>query len=64
MENKAKHFARLVLGIHLLLLVGLITGVLFAVHEVYEQTRGQVLRQAGNAQELLAAQTADGIESF
>lgn len=64
MEHKAKHFVRLVLGIHLILLVALLTGIYFAVREVYDQTRRQVLDQVANAQELLAAQTADGIESF
>src|SRR4051812_41062497 len=64
METKAKHFARIVLAIHLLLLVGIIAGVFFASREIYEQTREQALRQTAHSQELLTAQTADGIETF
>ena len=63
MESKTGNFAGVVLGIHLLVFVLLITGVFFASKEVYEQTRAQALQQSAHSQELLTAQTAEGIET-
>ena len=63
MESKTGNFAGVVLGIHLLVFVALITGVFFASKEVYEQTRAQALQQTAHSQELLTAQTAEGIET-
>jgi hypothetical protein len=64
MEHRAKIFARLVLAVHLLLFAGLITMVYFASREVYLRARTQALSAAAGSQELLAEQTADGIETF
>jgi hypothetical protein len=63
MKQETGNFAGVVLGIHLLILAALITGVFFASKEVYEQTRAQALQQSAHAQELLTSQTAQGIES-
>src|SRR5438132_1796025 len=64
MEHKAKIFARWVLAIHLVLLVVVIAMVYVAAREVHVRARAQAMTAAANAQELLAAQTADGIETF
>ena len=64
MELKAKIFARRVLILHLLLLMGVIAMVYFASKSVYVRARQQALEQAEGSQELLAKQTGDGIKAF
>jgi hypothetical protein len=64
MEHKAKIFARWVLAIHLALLVVVIAMVYVAAREVHVRARAQAMTAAANGQELLAEQTADGIETF
>jgi serine phosphatase RsbU (regulator of sigma subunit) len=64
MEQAARRFARWVLTIHVLLLVGVVAVVCFAAREVYSSARQEALNQASKRQMLLAEQTARGIESF
>ena len=64
MDRRAIIFARWVLTVHVLLLLAVVGTVFFAVRDVYQTTRAQTLEQAKNAQELLADQTAEGIETL
>ncbi len=64
MEQAAKRFATRTLISHVLLLVIVIATVFVAAKSVYESTREQALSQAIGRQEVLARQTARGIESF
>lgn len=64
MEQAARRFVTFVLAIHLLLLAVIVTIVLLASRSVYESARQQANVQATTRQELLAAQTARGIERF
>jgi len=57
-------YARRVLLAHLLALAVVIAVVVIAAKEMYDNTRELAERQARNRQELLAAQTARGIESY
>src|SRR5262245_36050224 len=64
MEHTARRFARRVLALHLVALVLIGVLVTFAAVEVYQGAREQALVQARKRQELLAVQTARGIESY
>src|ERR1700733_584955 len=64
METAARRFARWVLLVHLLLLVGVVTLVYFADRAVYHSELNQAKDQAGERQPRLAEQTARGIESY
>jgi serine phosphatase RsbU (regulator of sigma subunit) len=64
MEHAARRFVTWVLAIHLLLLVVIVTIVLLASRSVYDSAREQGKNQARTRQELLASQTARGIERF
>ena len=64
MEHAARRFARWVLIIHLLALVVIGVLVVLAAREVYHSSREQALDQARRRQELLAGQTARGIENY
>ncbi|MGB7159547.1 MAG: SpoIIE family protein phosphatase [Tepidisphaeraceae bacterium] len=64
MEQSAKRFATRILVSHLLLLVVVIAVVLLATRSVYDNAREQAKSQAIIRQELLARQTARGIETF
>src|SRR5687767_4025526 len=64
MEHAARRFITWILAIHLLLLAVIVTIVLLASRSVYESARQQAKVQAKTRQELLATQTARGIERF
>jgi serine phosphatase RsbU (regulator of sigma subunit) len=64
MDENAKRFARRILLLHLLALVIVLALVGLAFDEIYNSTRDQVIAQAKSRQELLASQTARGIESY
>ena len=64
MDADAKRFARRILLLHLLALVVVLSLVALASDEIYNNTRDQVIAQAKSRQELLASQTAKGIESY
>jgi len=63
METAARRYVRWVLSVHLALLVLVVAGVVYSAHEVYEHTRQQAVDQARERHELIAGQTARGIES-
>jgi serine phosphatase RsbU (regulator of sigma subunit) len=63
MDQNAKRFARRILLIHLLLLVVVLGLVAGAAREIYQRTREQMIAQEQQRQDLLARQTATGIES-
>jgi serine phosphatase RsbU (regulator of sigma subunit) len=64
MDENAKRFARRILLLHLLALAVVLALVGLAFDEIYNSTRDQVIEQAESRQELLASQTARGIESY
>src|SRR5687767_6451159 len=64
METAARRYTTYVLGLHLLMLALLVVLVIFASNEVYAKARRQALDQALVRQEMLAAQSARGIEYF
>lgn len=64
MELSAKHFATRTVISHVLLLVVVIAVVVVGTRSVYESARDQAIGQALVRQELLARQTARGIQSF
>jgi serine phosphatase RsbU (regulator of sigma subunit) len=64
MDENAKRFARRILLVHVLLLAVVLLLVGLAYREIYRSTRDQVIEQARGKQEMLANQTARGIESF
>ena len=64
MDENAKRFARRILLLHLLALAVVLALVGLAFDEIYNSTREQVIEQAESRQELLASQTARGIESY
>jgi serine phosphatase RsbU (regulator of sigma subunit) len=64
MDRSARRFASWVLAIHLIVLGLLIVIVFLASRGMYTKARRQALDQMRARQELLAAQTARGIESF
>ena len=64
MEKAARRYTTWVLGLHLLMLVALVVMVIFASNEIYSKARRQALDQVKVRQELLAAQSARGIEYF
>ncbi len=64
MELAAKKFATRTVVSHVLLLVIVVAVVIVATRSVYESARDQAIEQALVRQELLARQTARGIQSF
>jgi serine phosphatase RsbU (regulator of sigma subunit)/type II secretory pathway pseudopilin PulG len=64
MELAVRRFARNILLIHLGLLALVLAMVFFASRAIRESAREQALRQAQSRQELLASQTARGVEGF
>ena len=64
MDKASKRFASWVLAIHMIVLAILVVIVFFASRDSYYTARRQALDQLGVRQELLAAQTARGVESF
>src|SRR5690606_32738763 len=62
MEEAAKRYARWVLAVHLLLLVGVLVLVFAAARETYQRAREQVLNQLQDRQELLGSQTAQAVQ--
>ncbi|MDP9175415.1 MAG: serine/threonine-protein phosphatase [Planctomycetota bacterium] len=64
MEKSTRRYARKILLVHLLLLAAVLGVVALATRQVYSSARAQAIQQARVRQELLAAQTARGIESF
>ncbi|MDB5172475.1 MAG: putative phosphoserine phosphatase RsbU like protein, partial [Phycisphaerales bacterium] len=64
MEQSLKRFVRRILLLHLLLLALLLAVVVSASRHVYNSARTQALGQAEERQNLLAGQTAEGIEGF
>ena len=64
MQEAAKKFATRTLVSHILLLSIVVATVFVAARSVYESAREQALSQAVGRQEVLARQTARGIESF
>lgn len=64
MEHAVKRFARRILLIHLLLLLVVLGLVFFASRAIENGARENAMRQAQRRQEMLANQTARGIEGF
>lgn len=64
MEEAARRYARRVLLLHLVLLMGVLALIVGAARETYRQARNQVLTQAIQRQELLATQTAGATEAY
>ena len=64
MEHHAKRFVARILAFHLLLLGMVIATVYLASREIYQSARYQAIEQAKRRQELLAGQTALGLEGF
>src|SRR5688572_25055134 len=64
MEQAARRYTTWVLGLHLMVLGLLVVIVIFASNEVYSKARRQALDQVRVRQEMLAAQSARGIEYF
>jgi serine phosphatase RsbU (regulator of sigma subunit) len=64
MDEAAKRFARKVLLIHLALLAAVLVVVWFASWELHTRARAQVIQQAQQREELLALQTANGVQSY
>ena len=64
MEKAARRYTTYVLGLHLLMLGLLVVLVILASNEVYSKARRQALDQVKVRQEMLAAQSARGIEYF
>jgi serine phosphatase RsbU (regulator of sigma subunit) len=64
MEHSSRIYARKILLAHLALIVVVLTAVVLGAMQIYSSARQQAIEQAGARQELLAAQTGRGIESF
>ncbi len=64
MDRAIKLFTRKILLLHLLVFGVVVAAVVLASREVYAHTRAQALVQAARQQQLLAHQTATGIENF
>ncbi|MDB5330017.1 MAG: sodium/solute symporter, and family protein serine/threonine phosphatase domain protein [Phycisphaerales bacterium] len=64
MEQGLKRFVGRILAVHLLLLAVLLAVVWSASRHIYHSARSQALRQAEERQNLLANQTAQGVEGF
>src|SRR6476659_368324 len=64
MEYEARQFARKVLLVHLAALLVVMAIVAAAARVVYFNARDQALDQAKHTQELLAKQTALGIQNY
>lgn len=64
METEVRRFARNVWLIHLALLTAVLIFVFLAVREVYQSARRNALEQAEKRQELLAQETARGVQSY
>lgn len=63
MEESSRRFARRILLLHVLVLLAVLALVGLLARDVYFNARDEVLEQATARQELLADQTARGIES-
>jgi serine phosphatase RsbU (regulator of sigma subunit) len=63
MDDNAKRFARRILMVHALLLIAVLAIVSGAAREIYLSTRRQLVMEAEKRQQMLARQTASGIES-
>jgi serine phosphatase RsbU (regulator of sigma subunit) len=63
MEHAARRFARRILLIHALLLAAVLAVVAVAGRQIYRAARDELIDQAKKRQQLLAAQTARGIEN-
>jgi len=63
MDDNAKRFARRILLLHGFLLIVVLATVAAAAREIYLKTREQMVQQAEERQQMLAKQTASGIES-
>lgn len=64
MEYEARRFARKILGVHAILLCIVLLVMIVAVRVLYSGARGRAIEQAKQNQELLAKQTALGIENY
>src|SRR4051794_40311720 len=64
MDQVVRRFARNILLIHIALLAVLLAAVYLAARSIEKSARDQALAQAQSRQELLASQTARGIENF
>lgn len=64
MEQDLRRFARRILLLHLVLLIGALAVVYVASREVYESAHDQALEQASKQQLLLASQTANGLRGY
>ncbi len=64
MENAARRFARNVLLAHVVLLLLVIVFVILGVRELQSSARAQAIDQARATQELLAKQTALGVQNY
>jgi len=64
MDKAARRFAEGILLVHGVILALVVAIVWIASRDIYNRTREEALKQAATRQELLAAQTARGIESF
>ncbi|MBC8105459.1 MAG: cache domain-containing protein, partial [Anaerolineae bacterium] len=64
MELEARRFARKILLVHAILLCIVLMVMVVAVRVLYSGARGRAIDQAKQNQELLAKQTALGIETF
>jgi serine phosphatase RsbU (regulator of sigma subunit)/type II secretory pathway pseudopilin PulG len=64
MELAARKFARRVLLVHLMILAIILAAVIIAARGVYVRARNEAIAQAQKREELLASQTARGIENY
>src|SRR2546423_1201753 len=64
MEFEARRFARKILLIHAILLCVVLMITIIAVRFLYSGARGRAIQQAKQNQELLAKQTALGVENY
>jgi hypothetical protein len=64
MEHSSRIYARKIFLAHLALVVVVLAAVVLGAVQIYSSARQQAVEQAGMRQELLAAQTSRGIESF
>src|SRR6185312_4839133 len=64
MELAARKFARRVLLVHLMILAIILAAVIIAARGVYVRARDEAIAQAQKREELLASQTARGIENY
>jgi serine phosphatase RsbU (regulator of sigma subunit) len=64
METVARRYARKILLVHAALLLAVLAAVAVAGRQVYRGARDEVIAQAEGRQQLLAAQTAQGIKNY